>query len=370
LKTRAVILGSNEEHHRAACAPARVQRQSAPGGFIPDARAASLVQRQHQQWASSSSQAAQLKACAETMAGRSAGPFAQRAADADLLQGKFAVVQHMADEGLLQGNFLTVQRMDAEQSPQGALDAPRGRGNALQLKPKKNSRKEKKRQKGIAYQERHEQHLMDTLVGSNVRQQLDLANPLRSDEDRRTDMGKLAAMDDEDRTAWSKSLQANMHLQAEGYVPTLTPAPGQGYSGLTVFNDAKKEVQVRYDPDEVSYRNKDRRIGRLAASFTHELAVHGPNLDGDPDLEHGDMSSPETRDHYLDAIHRTFASLDNAKQQRAFANEWKTDIFNHLAWDDDMDENVKAERRQWAMEERRKMMAAIDQPNKFDWAQR
>lgn len=67
-------------------------KQVAAAG-MSDARAASLTQRQHQQRANNSSQAAQLWARANMMAARSADASVQRVEDEVLLQGKFATVQ-------------------------------------------------------------------------------------------------------------------------------------------------------------------------------------------------------------------------------------------------------------------------------------
>jgi hypothetical protein len=235
-------------------------------------------------------------------------------------------------------------------------------------KKAKERRKKKSKEKAVAYREKLEQRQMDSLVGSGVREQLNVANPLRSDAARNEDMEKLSNMDDPDRKAWAKSLSANMHLLPEGYVPTLTEAPGQGYSGLTSFNDHKKEVQVRYDPKELEEGDTHKRIGGLAATFTHELALHGPNLHGDVDEEHEGMYSPGRRDQYLVAVHRTFCTLDNDDQKRAFASEWRVDVFNHINWDDALSAGEKRQRRDWANQEYHKMLDAVERPTKYDWA--
>lgn len=236
--------------------------------------------------------------------------------------------------------------------------------NPVQLISKKERRRRKKVRKGIAYTERLDQKNAEAMLGSTtLRQEMDLRNPTKPDVDRRSVTEKMSKIDRPDRKAWTKTLKANMHLLPEGYTPTLTEMPGAGYDGLTNFNDRKKEVQVRYDPDEVGYSNNHRRIGRLAATFTHELAIHGPNLRGDPDEEHTAMASPEGRQHYLAAAHRTFNELDNAKQKRAFANEWKSDIFNHLKREN-LPRGEKVRRRQWATREHQIMLDAITSPTK------
>ena len=97
--------------------PALQQKQAASN--MPDSRDALLAQLKHQERASSSSQAAQLKARADMMAGENAGASIQRMHDAELLQGRFAVAQRGGDEELLQGKFATVQRVEEEELLQG-----------------------------------------------------------------------------------------------------------------------------------------------------------------------------------------------------------------------------------------------------------
>lgn len=110
---------SGEERRGAANAQSGAQLKQATVATMPDARAASLALLQHQDRASNSSQATQLKATADMMAGRSAGAPVQRVDDEELLQGRFAVAQREEDEELLQGKFAPVQRMDDEELLQG-----------------------------------------------------------------------------------------------------------------------------------------------------------------------------------------------------------------------------------------------------------
>lgn len=69
---------SGDERRSVAYAEQTAQAMRTGAAAMPDARAASLTQLQHQQRASSSSQAVQLMACADMMAGRSADPPVQR----------------------------------------------------------------------------------------------------------------------------------------------------------------------------------------------------------------------------------------------------------------------------------------------------
>lgn len=122
------------------------QDKHAATACMPDARAASMAQLQEK--ADASSQATQLRACADMMAGQNGAPVqraededllqgkfpvAQREEDEELLQGKFASVQRMEDEELLQGKFDTVQRMDEEDPLQGKFEALRGHGETPSL---------------------------------------------------------------------------------------------------------------------------------------------------------------------------------------------------------------------------------------------
>lgn len=111
---------------------------------MPDARPATLAQLHQQNMAGNSSQAAQLKAQAELMAGGGNDASVQRLEDEELLQGKFAVAQREEDEELLQGKFAPVQRMEDEELLQGKFapaaapiqreEAPNDTGMSSQLK--------------------------------------------------------------------------------------------------------------------------------------------------------------------------------------------------------------------------------------------
>lgn len=95
---------------------------------MPDTRAASLAQLHQQNMAGNSSQAAQLKAQAELMAGGGSDASIQRLEDEELLQGKFAPVQRMEDEELLQGKFAPAA------APIQREEAPNDTGMSSQLK--------------------------------------------------------------------------------------------------------------------------------------------------------------------------------------------------------------------------------------------
>jgi hypothetical protein len=110
---------SGEERRSVANAQSGAQLKQAAA--MPDARASSLAQLQHLERASNSSQAAQLKATADMMAGRGVDAPMQRVEDEELLQGKF-VAQREEDEELLQGKFAPVQRVEDEELLQGRFD--------------------------------------------------------------------------------------------------------------------------------------------------------------------------------------------------------------------------------------------------------
>lgn len=94
MKTRLTSrAGSGEERRSAAKAPDAMKFKGT--ATMPDTRASSLAQLQHQQLASNSGQAAQLRARAEMMAGRGADAPMQRVEDEELLQGKWAVPSEM-----------------------------------------------------------------------------------------------------------------------------------------------------------------------------------------------------------------------------------------------------------------------------------
>lgn len=213
---------------------------------------------------------------------------------------------------------------------------------------------------------------------------------------------------DEEKLAWDKTLQVNSHMVKEGYTPVRIRVPGAEYDGLTTFNDRKMEMQVRFNPErdeesdeendeeeegnEVSgheesksgsgseeneEESSDERIGRLAATFTHEIAVHGG--DGDPDDEHKEMFMPEHRDVYLSASHRTFMTLDNAEQQESFADTWRKDMLNQIEWAEEEEEHEEDEEEKkeeveeespeaWVEAQHAEMIAAITDPGSYAWA--
>lgn len=123
MKTRSTIQpGSGEERRSAVHAQASTQLRQAPVAAMPDVRASSLAQLQHQERASNSSQVAQLMARADLMAARSGDAPVQCVDDEELLQGKFELTQRMEDEDLLQGKFAPVQRMEDEELLQGKFE--------------------------------------------------------------------------------------------------------------------------------------------------------------------------------------------------------------------------------------------------------
>lgn len=81
------------------------QLRPAAAAVMPDGRTVSLAQQWHQEQASSSTQAAQLRAHADLMAGGGADAPVQRVEDEEPRQRKFDVTQGEEDEELLQGKF-------------------------------------------------------------------------------------------------------------------------------------------------------------------------------------------------------------------------------------------------------------------------
>jgi chaperonin cofactor prefoldin len=114
-----------EERRNAAGSRPAAQMKPTAVAVMPDARAASLAQLRQQEQAGNSTQAAQLKAHAELMAGGGADAPLQRVEGDELLQGKFDVAQREVDddEELLQGKFEPVQKMDEEELLQGKFEA-------------------------------------------------------------------------------------------------------------------------------------------------------------------------------------------------------------------------------------------------------
>ena len=87
------------------------------------------------------------------------------------------------------------------------------------------------------------------------------------------------------------------------------------------------KIIVRYDETVPSERHQ-RRVGRLAQTFTHELYVHGRHgiARDDPDQDHLEMHDPATRDAYLAITKQALGRLQNRAQERAFLDAWKQDM--------------------------------------------
>ncbi|HKV10204.1 MAG TPA: hypothetical protein VJ725_18830 [Thermoanaerobaculia bacterium] len=174
---------------------------------------------------------------------------------------------------------------------------------------------------------------------------------------------------DPDDAAWETSLAATEDLLPKDYaaVKQANLHDEDGPEALTSFSQKGKQIRVGYNPD-VPSSNRNKRIGRLAQTFTHELAVHGKNAgDKDADEEHGEMHDPDTRGEYLSASHRTFNRLENASQKKTFAQSWHADMNNQIAWDEDATNKEKGLRRVWALERRNSMLDAIRKPEKHAW---
>jgi hypothetical protein len=174
---------------------------------------------------------------------------------------------------------------------------------------------------------------------------------------------------DPDDVAWDRSVSATQELLPSGR-PLVKRAAFHGEDApeaLTHFSGGR--INVDYNPDLQSGRS-DRRIGQLAQTFTHELAVHGANLGNrDVDEEHGSMHAPESRGEYLGASHRTFNRLGNETQKRAFARAWSTDMENQISWDENLGKGERRARRDWVRKRRNSMVDAIRRPDRHAWTE-
>lgn len=127
MKTRPITSADARDERRGASHAQSVMQARAAA--MPDTRAASLAQLHQQNMAGNSSQAAQLKAQAELMAGSGNDASIQRIEDEELLQGKFAVAQREEEEEeLLQGKFAPAA------APIQREEAPNDTGMSSQLK--------------------------------------------------------------------------------------------------------------------------------------------------------------------------------------------------------------------------------------------
>jgi hypothetical protein len=184
-----------------------------------------------------------------------------------------------------------------------------------------------------------------------------------------------------EQIAWRKSLQATRHLLPKGYTVEMNANTAR-LSNMGVEADTRflknKRILIEYDPNLVSKRDSDKRIGALAQTFTHELAAHAKNAgQKEEDVEHREMFAPATRALYLNAARATFKLLDNVRQQRAFANAWGSDMEFQLANngvyneenDEDEELNIvdKSQRRMWGLTRVNSMRDAVDHPQDHDW---
>jgi hypothetical protein len=241
---------------------------------------------------------------------------------------------------------INVRSESNQPNPSGASNASfLSRPSAIapiQLKKKGTKKQEQRLARATAYRERQQQRQQDLAFG-----------PGRA--------GRRAREEQElnDSLAWATSLAAAKPVLPKGYTASKEARKGSGEEALTSFPRGRK-IKVTYDPTVPSGK-KDKRIGQLASTFTHELAVHGKNATvfADPDEEHRSMHDPKTRNEYLGITHRTFNRLDNEDQKRAFARSWHKDMRNQIEWDDEGDYDKK-KRYKWARQKRNAMLKAIE----------
>lgn len=168
------------------------------------------------------------------------------------------------------------------------------------------------------------------------------------------------AIQDPDDNAWAASVNASAPLLNPLHTLTKRNAAlGEGVYGLTSFPTASR-VHVDYN-GRIASQSRNKRIGQLASTFTHELAAHGkyhpldhPNRDEDSDQEHDEMHAPETRNIYLQATHRTLGALENEHQKRAFVKSWHADMMSQIG-DSELGKGEKRGRRDWTNRQRDKM---------------
>lgn len=126
---------SGDERRSAANAQATAQMKQSSAATMSDARASSLAQLKHQERASNSSQAAQLKARADMLVGHGANAPVQGVEDEELLQGKFDALQRKDAGAPSQGRF---EQMSASVAPARAPiqreEKPNNTGLPNQLK--------------------------------------------------------------------------------------------------------------------------------------------------------------------------------------------------------------------------------------------
>ncbi len=261
----------------------------------------------------------------------------QRAGNVAVPQGKAAPINdnpRLEAEADVQGaraargEPATATRIEAGGMPRQSV--PGGSGFAASGPPLQMAKKRKK-QRTPSFKERQAQSERDKAAAAFV-----------------------PAIEDPDDNAWAASVAATQPLIGPtGYKPVkIGRQLGGDMDANTSFSDRAREIRVTYDEDAADAR-RDRRIGQLSSTFTHELAVHGSTLGRvDPDEEHSGMHAPDTRRTYLDASHATIDSLENDSQKKAYAKAWHADMMNQISWDENLGKGEKRARREWVRRQR------------------
>ena len=190
-----------------------------------------------------------------------------------------------------------------------------------------------------------------------------------------------ATMDDWDNEAWDNSVTATRPLLPGTHAPVVNDRPGLGISANTAV--LRNQIAVTYDPEDdelpnvqedderdyLSNKQIEQRIGTLTQTFTHELAVHGNTHGLGADDEHNAMHDPTTRGRYLIGSRAAFNRLKNAEQKRSFAQAWYSDMNDQIDEYEEMSTSKAdvRERRAWALDQRKQMLAAAKNPTKRSW---
>jgi hypothetical protein len=178
----------------------------------------------------------------------------------------------------------------------------------------------------------------------------------RQAQSQRDKKAHISRIQDADDIAWTKSVAATQSLIPVGYQPVKMGRDlGEGMDANTSFRG--KNINVTYDRQSASSKRNE-RIGQLASTFTHELAVHGKNPpqrdkeSPEPEEEHNAMHDPATREEYLNVSLATHDSLENVKQKKAYARSWLKDMNFQIDDDESLDEVEKQARREWAQSQK------------------
>lgn len=183
----------------------------------------------------------------------------------------------------------------------------------------------------------------------------------------------------QDAEVWATCWRMVANAVPQGVTATLYATNSDIAYAATRFPTAT-QIRVDYNPNLVSSR-KSHRVGQLAATFVHELFVHGRHVGDDdrmdqPDRDHREMFTKPTRSDYLAAVHQVFAALD-ALERKHFVNAWADDIRARISQDEGLfneqtetlEETIgKGEKRvafAWATKQRQLMLAALADPRKL-----